>query len=66
MCLQDELAGTENRIAVARRRYNEAVKRYNVAIRKFPSNRIAGSFDFEKASFYDAPAEAQAAPQVKF
>ena len=64
--LQDELAGTENRIAVARRRYNEAVKRYNVAIRKFPSNLIANAFDFEKATFYDAPAEATAAPRVQF
>jgi LemA protein len=64
--LQDELAGTENRIAVARRRYNEAVKALNVAVRKFPSNLIADYFDFEKAEFYEAPAEAAAPPKVKF
>ncbi len=64
--LQDELAGTENRIAVARRRYNEAVKRYNVATRKFPSNLIAKAFDFEKAEFYEAPEAAAEVPKVKF
>ncbi len=64
--LQDELAGTENRIAVARRRYNEAVKVYNVAIRRFPSNLIAKTFKFEKASFFEAPEAATEAPKVKF
>ena len=64
--LQDELAGTENRIAVARRRYNEAVKQLNVAVRKFPSNLIANWFKFEKAEFYEAPAEAAAPPKVEF
>lgn len=64
--LQDELAGTENRIAVARRRYNEAVKRYNVSIRRFPSNLVAKAFDFEKASFYEAPQAAAEPPKVKF
>jgi LemA protein len=66
MRLQDELAGTENRIAVERRRYNEAVQAYNVAIRSFPANLLAGSFGFEKAAFFEAPAAAKAAPQVKF
>ena len=64
--LQDELAGTENRIAVERRRYNEIVQAYNVAIRSFPSNMVAGVFGFEKAAFFEAPAAAKAAPQVKF
>ncbi len=64
--LQDELAGTENRISVARRRYNEAVKRYNVATRKFPSNLIAKAFDFEKAEFFEAPEAAKEPPKVKF
>ena len=64
--LQDELAGTENRIAVARKRYNEAVKEYNVAIRSFPSNMLAKYFSFEKAAFFDAPEAASAPPQVKF
>jgi LemA protein len=66
MHLQDELAGTENRIAVERRRYNEAIQSYNVAIRSFPSNIIAGIFGFEKKPFFEAPAAAKAAPQVKF
>jgi LemA protein len=64
--LQDELAGTENRIAVERKRYNDAVKVYNVAIRSFPSNLLAGMFGFNKAAFFEAPAAAKAAPQVKF
>lgn len=64
--LQDELAGTENRIAVERRRYNDAVQTYNVAVRSFPASIVAGIFGFEKATFFAAPAAAQAAPQVKF
>ncbi|MDZ4247383.1 MAG: LemA family protein [Dehalococcoidia bacterium] len=64
--LQDELAGTENRIAVERRRYNEAVQSYNVAVRSFPGNMVAGVFGFEKAAFFTAPAAAKAVPQVKF
>jgi LemA protein len=64
--LQDELAGTENRIAVERKRYNDAVKTYNVAIRSFPANLLAGVFGFRNATFFEAPATAKAAPQVKF
>ena len=64
--LQDELAGTENRIAVERRRYNEAVQTYNVAIRSFPANLLAGMYGFTKAAFFEAPAAAKTAPQVKF
>ena len=64
--LQDELAGTENRIAVERKRYNDAVQGYNVAIRSFPANLLAGMFGFGKATFFEAPAVAKAAPQVKF
>jgi LemA protein len=64
--LQDELAGTENRVAVERRRYNEAVQFYNVAVRSFPGNIIAGIFGFEQAAFFAAPAAAKAVPQVKF
>jgi LemA protein len=64
--LQDELAGTENRIAVERKRYNDTVKVYNVAIRSFPANILAGMFGFNKAAFFEAPAVAKAAPQVKF
>jgi LemA protein len=64
--LQDELAGTENRIAVERRRYNEAVQSYNVAVRSFPGNIVAGLFGFEQAAFFAAPTAAKAVPQVKF
>ena len=64
--LQDELAGTENRIAVERRRYNEAVQAYNVRIRSFPANLLAGMFGFSPAAFFEAPAAAKTAPQVKF
>lgn len=64
--LQDELAGTENRIAVERRRYNEAVKAYNIRIRSFPTNLIAGMFGFKKATFFEVPKERQEAPEVKF
>jgi LemA protein len=64
--LQDELAGTENRIAVERRRYNETVNVFNVKIRSFPANLIAGMFNFEKAAYFDVPAEKQEAPKVNF
>lgn len=66
--LQDELAGTENRIAVARTRYNGVVKDFNAAIRKFPGNLFAGGMGLDKAEYYDPPdAKAiQAAPEVKF
>ncbi|MEE9610223.1 MAG: LemA family protein [Desulfatiglandales bacterium] len=64
--LQDELAGTENRIAVERRRYNETVRAYNVKIRRFPTNLLAGMFGFEKAAFFEVPKERQEAPKVKF
>jgi len=64
--LQDELAGTENRIAVERRRYNETVRMYNVRIRTFPANIMAGMFGFAKADFFDVPESAQAVPEVKF
>ena len=64
--LQDELAGTENRIAVERRRYNETVKVYNIRIRRFPTNLLAGMFGFERAAFFEVPKERQEAPKVKF
>ncbi|RLB19006.1 MAG: LemA family protein [Deltaproteobacteria bacterium] len=64
--LQDELAGTENRIAVERRRYNETVRVYNTKIRTFPTNIIAGMFGFKKATFFQVPKERQEAPKVKF
>jgi LemA protein len=58
MSLQDELAGTENRIAVERRRYNESAKTYNVKIRSFPAYLLAGMYGFTKATFFEVPAVA--------
>lgn len=66
IALQDELAGTENRIAVARKDYNEAVQSYNAMIKKFPKNIIAGMFGFEKADFFNADSSAQTVPSVEF
>ena len=64
--LQDELAGTENRISTERMRYNEIVRSYNIRVRQFPANLIASSFNFEQHPLFEAPAEAQKAPEVKF
>ncbi len=64
--LQDELAGTENRIAVARKRFNDAVAEYNRTIVVVPNNIVAGMFNFEKAQFFEPPQETQVAPQVQF
>ena len=66
MRLQDELAGTENRIATERMRYNEVVRDYNVRIRRFPANLVAGAFNFAAMPLFEAPAAAKAVPQVKF
>lgn len=64
--LSDELAGTENRIAVARKDYNDAVKSYNQKIRRFPTNLFAGVFGFDKAEYFKAAAGAEQAPNVSF
>lgn len=64
--LMDEIAGTENRIAVARNRYNEAARNYNTLRRSFPSNVTAKVFGFEEYPYFEAPAEAQKAPKVDF
>ncbi|MBD3166251.1 LemA family protein [bacterium] len=64
--LQDELAGTENRLAVARKRYNDAVREFNVLTRQFPTNFVANMFGFEAKPFYEAPEAAQEAPTVEF
>jgi len=64
--LQDELAGTENRIAVERRRYNEAVRMYNTKIRSFPTIIMAGMFGFYRAQLFQAPKAAKEPPKVKF
>lgn len=64
--LQAQLEGTENRITVERKKYNDAVKVYNSFIRKFPKNIIANMNGFRTKSYFEASEEAQSAPQVKF
>lgn len=64
--LQDELAGTENRLAVARKRYNDAVRAYNTTTRRFPTNIVAGLFGFEGEEYFDAPDSAKELPTVGF
>ena len=66
MRLQDELAGTENRIATERRSYNEAVRAFNVRARQFPANLVAAAFNFEPSPLFEAPASAKEAPKVSF
>ena len=64
--LQSQLEGTENRINVARRDFNEAAKQYNTSIRRFPKNIIAGMFGFEKKAYFEAEKGAEQAPKVEF
>lgn len=64
--LQDELTGTENRISVERRRFNDAVRTYNQKLRVFPNILIAGMLGFQAKPYFEAPAEAQTAPKVDF
>ena len=66
MRLQDELAGTENRLSVERMRYNETAMAYNVHVRQFPSNMVASAFNFEQKPLFEAPASAKAVPKVQF
>lgn len=66
LALQDELAGTENRISVERRRYNDAVRAYNTAIRKFPGKIITGMTGFEKRTPFEAAEGAETVPTVEF
>lgn len=64
--LQDELAGTENRIAVARKDYNDAVQVYNAKIKSLPASLYAGAFGFTARDYFKADEAAQKVPQVKF
>src|SRR5687767_5346346 len=64
--LMDELAGTENRIAVERMRYNERVQEYNTSRRQFPANITAGIFGFKEYPLFNAPPEAEKVPRVNF
>jgi LemA protein len=66
LALQDQLEGTENRIAVARRDYIDAVLVYNTAIRRFPGNIIAGMFGFEKQPQLEIAPESRETPEVEF
>ena len=64
--LQAQLEGTENRINVARKNFNDAAKAYNTAIRHFPKNILAGMFGFDKRAYFEAAEGAEQAPQVQF
>jgi len=64
--LQTQLEGTENRITVARKDFNEVVQKYNSTVRGFPTNVIGGMFGFQQRPYFQAVAEAQAAPKVDF
>jgi len=66
IALQDELAGTENRISVERNKFNVTVQDYNQYIRKFPRNIYAGWFGFDKKAYFEADQGSQAAPKVEF
>lgn len=64
--LQAQLEGTENRISVERRNFNEAARGYNSYIRRFPNNIFAGIFGFEKKAYFEAAEGAEQAPKVEF
>ena len=64
--LQDELAGTENRIATARKDYNDAVKEYNLKIKRFPTVIIAGMFGYGEKEYFEAEEGSEEVPNVQF
>lgn len=64
--LQAQLEGTENRISVERRNFNDAAKSYNTSIRTFPRNLLAGMFGFKKRPYFEAQEGAEKAPEVQF
>jgi LemA protein len=66
LALQDQLEGTENRITVARKNFNESVQSYNTQVRAFPTNIFAGMMGFERKGTFEADPGAQRAPQVQF
>ena len=66
LALQDNLEGTENRIAVARKDYNDAVKEYNLKIKRFPGKLLAGIFGFDAAEYFEADDNASSVPEVSF
>ena len=66
MQLQEQLEGTENRIQVERQKFNETVKSYNIHIRRFPTNIVAGMFNFDAKSTFTSDPNAENAPSVEF
>jgi LemA protein len=64
--LMDELAGTENRLATSRMRYNEEVQTFNVLVKSFPTNLFASMFGYKDATYYEVPEEAKSLPKVDF
>lgn len=64
--LQSQLEGTENRINVARKDFNDTAKKYNTSLRRFPRNIIASMCGFEKRNYFEAEAGAEKAPKVEF
>jgi len=66
LALQSQLEGTENRIAVERRRYNEAVRAYNTTVRRFPSSLVASLRGYSERPYFEASPGSEAAPAIKF
>jgi LemA protein len=66
LTLMDEVSGIENRLAVARNRYNEVVKGFNVMVKRFPTNLYAGLLGFREEAYYPVPEEAKATPKLDF
>ena len=66
IALQDELAGTENRLAVARKRYNDSVTTFNIRIRQFPGSIVAGRMGFVPHAYFEIKESAREAPKVEF
>ena len=64
--LQAQLEGTENRISVARKQFNEVARNYNVSVRRFPANLVAKMFGFEQKPYFESAEGSEAAPQVQF
>ena len=64
--LQAQLEGTENRITVARKHFNDAAREFNTSIRSFPKNILAGLFGFDKRTYFEAQEGAETAPSVEF
>lgn len=66
LALQSQLEGTENRIAVERKRYNQTVRNYNTSIKRFPTNMMALAFGFNQVTYFKSAPEAATAPKVEF